>query len=252
MDVHPMKSPALTRASTFPTFGDAVARSQPGSLSHQAYEAIKQQIVSLRLAPGAVIDEDHLQVELDLGRTPVREALQRLALEKLVTIVPRRGTFVTEIGIMDLRLLFEARMPLESLAARLAAQRGNESHWQAMESVLAQIPAENGAAGNEQMIAIDRACHEIMYQAAGNSFLGDTLVTLYALSLRLWYYSLAHIGHMRETVDEHRAILEALRKRDADLAAQVMQHHIQAFQDEIQASIVGPVRTNGASALPAQ
>ncbi|MCX7853916.1 MAG: GntR family transcriptional regulator, partial [Caldilineales bacterium] len=97
-------------------------KTQAHSLSQRAYEGIKHQIISLALPPGAVIDEDRLQAELGLGRTPIREALQRLALEKLVTIVPRRGTFVTEIGLMDLRLLFEVRVPLESLATRLAAQ----------------------------------------------------------------------------------------------------------------------------------
>lgn len=214
-------------------------KAQAHSLSQRAYEGIKHQIISLALPPGAVIDEDRLQAELGLGRTPIREALQRLALEKLVTIVPRRGTFVTEIGLMDLRLLFEVRVPLESLATRLAAQRGQESHWQEMEAVLAGMPPTDDAAANEQMIAIDRRCHEIIYEAAANPFLRDILITLYALSLRLWYYAIAEIGHMRQAVSEHQAILEALRRRDGETAARVMQHHIQAFQTEIQSIIVG-------------
>ncbi len=223
---------------------DNLARTAPSprahSLSQQAYEAIKHRIISLALPPGAVLDEDSLQAELGLGRTPIREALQRLALEKLVTILPRRGTFVTEIGIMDLRLLFEVRVPLETLAVRLAAQRGHETHWQLMEAVLAQVPESDGPAANEQMIAIDRRCHELIYEAAANPFLTDILVMLYALSLRLWYYALDRIGHMREAVLEHRTLLEALRRRDGEEAARVMEHHIQTFQSEIQSIIVGP------------
>ena len=72
------------------------------SLSQIAYESIRQKIVSLELPPGEVIDENGLRHEMELGRTPIREALQRLALEKLVTIVPRRGMFVTEVSINDL------------------------------------------------------------------------------------------------------------------------------------------------------
>ena len=78
-------------------------------------------IVTLELAPGSVIDEAELQEELQMGRTPIREALKRLSLESLVSIVPRRGMFVTNIGINDLQRLLEVRLELETLAVRLAA-----------------------------------------------------------------------------------------------------------------------------------
>lgn len=212
---------------------------QPPSRSQQAYEVIKHQIVSLHLRPGSTIDEARLQTELGLGRTPIREALQRLTQEKLVAIAPRRGTFVTGIELMDLKLLFEARVPLEGLAARLAAQRGSNAHWQKMEAVLSAL-VDNGAPhSNEDMIAVDAACHEIMYDAAGNPFLRDTLVTLYALSLRLWYYSLSQMGDVSSAIAEHRTILEALQQRQGDRAAQIMEQHIQAFQTEIQAAMAG-------------
>lgn len=218
---------------------EALPRAQPGSLSQQAYEAIKGKIVSLRLPPGAVIDENRLQAELDLGRTPIREAIQRLAQEKLVVIAPRRGTFVTGIELKDLKLLFEARLPLETLAIRLAAQRGSEEQWRQMESALGPIGEAGAPRSNEDLMAIDAACHEIIYDAIGNPFLHDTLVTLYALSLRLWYYSLSHMGDVSDAIQEHRAMLHALQRRDSDRAAQIMEQHIRAFQTEIQAAMVG-------------
>lgn len=204
-------------------------------LSQKAYEQIRRKVVSLELPPGTVIDESSLQAELDLGRTPIREALQRLSLEKLVDIVPRRGMFVTDIGITDLQRLFEVRLELESLAARLAAVRGKEEHWRRMETVLAALPEENEPTNNETLIAADEMCHKIMYEAAQNEFLQDVLVTLYALSLRLWYYFLSQIGSMRSAIVEHRRILEALRAGDAERAAQLIRQHIQTFQEEIQA-----------------
>ncbi len=209
------------------------------SLRQQAYERIKQKIVSLELAPGSVIDETGLQAELSLGRTPIREALQRLALEKLVVIIPRRGMFVADIGVMDLQRLFEARLVLESMAAKLATRRGAPEHWQRMEAALSNLPAETEPADNQTIIAIDQACHEILYDAIDNEFLKDTLVTMYALSLRLWYFALSKIGNMRSAILEHVAILEALKTRDADLAAQLIEQHIKHFQEEIQAVMLG-------------
>lgn len=209
------------------------------SLSQEAYERIKQKIVSLELPPGEVIDEGRLQVDLGLGRTPIREALKRLALEKLVNIIPRRGMFVTDIGVRDLQHLFELRLELESLAARLAARRGTAEHWRDMAAALAALPPDEEQVDNETMIAIDHACHKIIYEATGNEFLQDTLNTMYTLSLRLWYFGLTQMGSMRRAVLEHRGILAALESRNADLAAELTQLHIRAFQEEIQAMILG-------------
>ena len=193
---------------------------QQASLSEQAYKSIKQEIVSLKLPPGSVINEAVLREELGLGRTPIREALKRLSLEKLVVIVPRRGMFVSEIGIRDLQQLFEMRLPLESLAARLAAARGTDDHWSRMNDALNELSVSD--TDNEALINIDKTCHEIIYEAADNEFLRDTLVAHYALSLRLWYYFLSRIGDMREAIVEHRLILDALQARDSNLAAQLM------------------------------
>ena len=219
--------------------GSTVDANRSPSLSQRAYEQIKHKIVSLELWPGSVIDESSLIEELQLGRTPIREALKRLSLEKLVTIAPRRGMFVTEIGITDLQRLFELRLVLEGQAARLAAVRGTKQHWLEMEAVLHRLPDEGRPFTNQELIAIDEACHQIIYQATDNLFLRDTLNMLYALSLRLWYYALARVGTMETAVLEHKQILEALKQRDGDLAAQLLERHIQTFQQEIQAAMLG-------------
>lgn len=209
------------------------------SLSHQAYGRIKQRIVSLELTPGSVLDERSLREELGLGRTPIREALQRLALEKLVVIVPRRGMYVSDIRITSLRQLFEVRLVLEGLAARLAADRGTDQHWAQMEEVLDESPDAQDTADNALLIALDEACHQIIYEAADNEFLLDTLSTMYALSLRLWYFFLNRIGDMRSAVMEHRRIMEALKRGDGDQASRLMEKHIRTFQEEIQSVMIG-------------
>lgn len=202
------------------------------SKSQIAYEIIRDKIVSLELAPGTVIDEAGLRESLGLGRTPIREALQRLSLEKLVTIIPRRGMFVTEIGLSDLQRLSEMRLPLEVMAADLAIQRGNESHWREMESILNQFP-ESRSISNLDWIRIDEKCHHIIYAASDNKFLIDSLTTLYTLALRLWFYALNEMTNVDQAVAEHRAILDALRLGDRELVRQLVEQHITHFQDNI-------------------
>ncbi len=210
---------------------------QPRTHSQQAYTCIRQKIISLQLPPGSVINEAALQKELQLGRTPIREALKQLSLEKLVTILPRRGMFVTDIKITDLQRLFEVRIVLESLAVQLAMQHGTEAQWQEMQQVLDDLPAESitAVSKNEQLISIDEKCHQLIYAATHNEFLQDTLTTMYALSLRLWYFFLAKIGDMEGAVMEHQHILDALQSNNTEEAVRLMEGHIHTFQEEIQA-----------------
>jgi DNA-binding GntR family transcriptional regulator len=211
----------------------------PRSLSEKAYELIRRQIVTLKLPPGGIVDEIRLQQELSLGRTPIREALLRLSHEKLVTIVSRRGIFVTNIVITDLQRIFEVRLELEPLAARLAAQRGTDEHWDRMEAVLSKWAGPEAHLDNQVLIAADELCHLILYEATDNTFLEDTLAIHYALSLRLWYYFLRKIDNLSGVIFEHRKLLDALRAQDDNLANDLMVKHIRNFEEEIQAVMRG-------------
>ena len=207
------------------------------SKSQLAYEIIRKKIVSLELEPGAVIDEAALRTDLALGRTPIREALQRLALEKLVTIIPRRGMFVAEIGLTDLQRIVELRQPLESLAAQLAAQRGSDAHWAEMEEILSHFPSE-GKVSNVDWIEIDEKLHQIIYAASDNKFLIDSLTSLYTLSLRLWYYAIPDLVGMDQAVNEHVAIFEALKAGDEAGVSKLIEDHIYHFQESIKSAML--------------
>lgn len=204
------------------------------TLSEQAYQRIRRMIVRLDLAPGDVVREDDLRQRLGIGRTPIREALQRLAREHFITVIPRRGMFVSGIEVEELSMLFETRTVLEPYAARLAAARGTEHHWAAMDDALGGV---GSATGNEDLMEIDRRGHEIMWEAAGNRFLLDTLDMLYAQSDRLWHLYLAEVADMTHAVDEHAAIMDALRSGDGDRAASLMDRHIRSFDAEIRAAV---------------
>lgn len=178
-------------------------RQPPLSLSEQAYAQIRSMIVRLDFAPGDVLREDALQHQLDIGRTPIREALQRLAREHFVTVIPRRGMFVSGIEVSELSMLFETRTVLEPYAARLAAARGTADHWNEMQAALDGVTHATSA---EDLMTIDRRCHELMWEAADNRFLLDTLDMLYAQSDRLWHLYLTDVADMNEAVDEHARI----------------------------------------------
>jgi len=191
-------------------------------------------IVHLDFAPGDVLKEDALREQLELGRTPIREALQRLEREHFVKVVPRQGIFVTGIDVSELSMLFETRTVLEPYAARLAALRGTAESWDAMEAALNRTTeASNGA----ELLAIDRTCHELMWQAAGNRFLIDTLDMLYAQSDRLWHLYLSDVVDPEHAVDEHVAILDALRTGDSDMAALLVDDHVASFDAQIRTAV---------------
>jgi DNA-binding GntR family transcriptional regulator len=206
-------------------------------LSEQAYRRIKEKIITLDLAPSSVIDEQELMEELGLGRTPIREALQRLDSEGLVTIVPRRGTFVADISVTDLQKIFELRIILEGFCARVAAQRITDDQILGMEKVLRSLneleQVENGKA--VALMDVDRQFHELLYRAANNEFLADSLGRFYDLSLRLWYLVLNRLGDVHSAVKQHQKVLKALKAGDQEQAERLIQKHITQFQQSIKA-----------------
>lgn len=225
----------LAQALNLPTSILAASRRRrgdDGSRSQKAYRQIREKIVTLQLPPASIIDETQLMAELGLGHTPIREALQRLALENLVVILPRRGTLVADLNMSDLQKAFEVRLELEVLAVRLAAERVTPEEIQAMEALLADSDAVIRSGDHEQLIRLDHQAHRLLAQAAHNEFLEEALERLYDHVLRLWHVSLHKVGRLREAIEEHRDIVAAVKAGDGERAAQVVRAHIAGFQKE--------------------
>jgi DNA-binding GntR family transcriptional regulator len=195
------------------------------SLADKAYQEIRRLIVSLELAPGAVIDERELIERLEIGRTPVREALRRLAHERLVEVYPRRGMFVTGVDVRELARLSEVRELLEPEAARLAAERATDVDRVELGALLVELDA-----GRSELIDLDERIHRAVYRAAHNDLLEATLEQYYVLALRIWSIALDRAHELEEAVAEHRALLEAIQAGDGDRAADTMRAHVQNFE----------------------
>ena len=208
---------------------------QPLSLAQRAYDEIRRMIIRLDLAPGDVVREADLQVALDMSRTPIREALQRLARDHFVTVIPRRGMFVSAIDVDELSMLYETRAIMEPYAARLATKRGTPADWSEMATVLAET-VEPGKHSVE-LIELDRRCHEIIWRASGNRFLTANLDVLYAQSDRLWHMYLADVHDMAHAVDEHAEIHDALRSGDAEQVARLVEAHVNSFDAQVRAAV---------------
>src|SRR5947208_3469665 len=200
-------------------------------LSERAYLRIRDQIVTLSLPPGSVIEESRLRQELGLGRTPIREALKRLAQEDLVAVIPNRGTFVAGVTITDLAAITEIRVELEGFAFRLAAERATPDERSAFRGLIMELDAiqrDGGAMDSEALMQVDLRLHQAVYRATHNRFLDDALERYFRLSLRLWHMVLDRV-HMEEPVQEHREILEAILAGDGRRAEAAVQRHVIAF-----------------------
>jgi DNA-binding GntR family transcriptional regulator len=200
--------------------------------TQRAYEQIREKITTLELAPGALINEQHLAEELDIGTTPTREALKLLVHDDLVLVTPRHGLYVADISIPDLEQLSEMRLSLESLCARLAAQRAGTDDLTVLEALRqeqASIPPED----SRRLLDIDHKFHQALVKAAKNKYLTRTLEHFFGLSQRLWYMALPQLDFLPTAVAEHLDLVEAIKNGDADRAAQIMHNHVQGFYDRV-------------------
>jgi DNA-binding GntR family transcriptional regulator len=203
------------------------------SLSDRAYYRIRELIVTLDLLPGSVVNERELMERLQLGRTPVREALRRLARERLVEVFPRRGILVSPVDVGDLGGLSEVRGKLESFAARLAAERssaGDRAELEALRDAL-ELPEHD----ERTLMELDQRIHRHIHACAHNPFLEATLEEYYFLTLRIWFLALDRVARLEDAIGEHRELLDAILSGDADGAAEAMRRHVDGFERAVRA-----------------
>lgn len=203
----------------------------PGGVHRQSdvvYEELRRLIIRTELPPGSLIEEASLMARLDAGRTPLREALQRLVQEDLIRNVPRRGYFVTDTTAADLFRMFEVRLSVECLSARLAAERATDAHLAEFADLLRQGHA-GIADGNEDLtwnIGIDEWFHRLLARASENAYLVAAINRYYAMSVRVLYLSHVRLTLVRDEIGNFQAMFEAVEAHDPARAEAAMRNHL--------------------------
>lgn len=189
------------------------------TLTEQAYRLIEEQIVTLRLKPGDILSEQMLSASCRIGRTPIREALQRLAREGLVIILPRKGILVSDINPRNQLLLLEVRRELERMLCRAGAERATREERDRMIEIAQGMDRAAKTNDDIAFMRLDRELNELMIEAAHNAYAARSMKLLQGLSRRFWYM------HYREAADLplcarlHANEARAIARGDSEAAA---------------------------------
>ncbi|NMH95736.1 GntR family transcriptional regulator [Pseudonocardia acidicola] len=197
------------------------------SMASAAYLGLRDLLVTVQIPPGAPISEEQVMRRLGVGRTPVRESIKRLEIERLVAVYPRRGVFATAVHITDVGHLAEVRVQLEGEAAALAAQRATIAQREGLRAL--RRAAENLPTSPADLIAFDTRVHRAIYRSTGNPYLENTLSQYHNLMLRIWHLFLDRMPEIAGHVDEFAPVLDAIVQGDADLARRIATRHVDGF-----------------------
>jgi len=189
------------------------------TLTERAYRALEEEIVTLRLKPSQVLSEQMLSATFKIGRTPVREALQRLAREGLVAILPRKGILVSDINPRNQLLVLEVRRELERLLSRAGAERATNEQREQLQDIARGMDRASKANDDIAFMRLDRELNRLMIEAGHNDYAARSMKLLQGLSRRFWYM------HYREAADLplcarlHANQARAIAQGDGDAAA---------------------------------
>ena len=189
------------------------------SLTDRAYGDLEEMIVTLKLPPGSAVSEAALSERLGIGRTPIREALQRLARERLVTILPRRGIIVSEINVKSQLRLLELRREVERLVARSAARRATREERLRFLEIARSF--EKSAKRNDAMtfMRVDREFNDLSVVAARNEFAAGAMSLVHSLSRRFWYIHYQQAADMPRAAKLHADVARGVARADENAAA---------------------------------
>ncbi len=200
----------------------------PRSLTERAYELLVEKITRLELPPGALLVEKNLMEQLQIGRTPIREAMQRLAIEGLVQHRPNRGMFVSEISAPGVQQIYEFRALIDGYAARLAAARASERQTLELRAQFSLIASATEQKDVNGFVRADRGFYAVLASAAQNVYLAEVIPRIFNLHLRLWFFISERRGSWMEIARAHQqmadSVSQAIGRREpeeAELAVKV-------------------------------
>ena len=209
-------------------------------MAERAYLELRDRIVSLKIPPGALVREDEVMKDLKMSRTPVREALLRLTQERLVVVIARRGTFVTEVHVGDVGRIYEFRRELEVIAAGWAAERRTEADVEELDELIEELREQNAVPVAEvdarSQISADQRAHNLVYRLSGNPLIEDVLGSYYFLAARIWFLASGRV-EMEEPFLGLIELFEAIKAQDADAARKHARAHSEAAEAAIRSAL---------------
>lgn len=215
----------------------ATVSSPKVSLAERAYEILRHRLIMLDIAPGDPINEAALSAELEVGRTPIREALKRLESDHLVVSYSRRGTFASNVDLKDLSTISEMREVLEPIAARKAARNLTPERRREFAATIADLRELSADDEPRALMERDLEVHRLIYSSVDNPHLMETLVRLDDLATRIWCLVIPRIpdliGHIREHIDLLEAILEGKESAVEAHAAE----HVREFDKTLRSAL---------------
>jgi DNA-binding GntR family transcriptional regulator len=194
------------------------------ALYERVAEKLRSRILAHHLAAGSWIDEQALAAEYGISRTPLREALKVLASEGLVTMKLRRGAYVTEVSERDLSEVFHLLSLLESDAAAVVAGNATDAQLRELEALHQTLEAELD--DRDRFFAANEGFHMRMLEMAGNRWTVQVVTDLRKVMKLNRHHSLFKEGRLQASLQEHRALLAALKSRDTERARQLMREHM--------------------------
>ncbi len=217
----------MPRIATAAPAQPAAAGAMPSLARRALYldvaERLREQIFSRRLEPGSWIDEQRIAAEYGISRTPLREALKVLAVEGLVTMKPRRGAYVTETSVDDVRQVYHLLGLLESDAAATVAACATPAQRAELAALHEQLEREVGR--REAFFAVNERIHMALLRVAGNRWAEQMVTDLRKVMKLNRHHSLFKQGRIDESLAEHRALMQAIAARDGQAAARLMRAH---------------------------
>lgn len=187
-------------------------------MTERAYKQLEEMIVTLQLEPGSALSESTLVQRLGIGRTPIREALQRLSREGLVVILPRRGILVSDINVDKHLKLLEVRREVERLMARAAAYRATDEEAAAFGEIAEGMEAAARDNDGIAFMRLDRQLNNLISKAARNEFASKTMQLMQGLSRRFWYLHYKHVADLPLCARLHAKQARAISRKNVDEA----------------------------------
>ncbi|MEX5563866.1 GntR family transcriptional regulator [Pseudophaeobacter sp. 1A16562] len=194
-------------------------------------EELEELIFDGTFADGDRLDEVRLAEQFGVSRTPLREAFQRLALSGLVQLIPRRGAFVRQPGPVELMEMFEVMAELEAVCGRLAAKRISDQALDELNDANAKCQAAVDAQDSDAYYVENERFHRILYRESGNGFLEQEACKLHKRLKPFRRQQLRFRGRLAQSMDEHKAVVQALVRGDGEAAADALRDHV-AVQGE--------------------